>query len=142
MQIWAYPAILTEAGPGDWVASFPDLPEALTGGASRDEALALAEAVLDEAILARLAHGEAIPAPRPAGDGETLVRLDVLTAARAALAAGLVAARMSNAALARSLGKSEGAVRRLTDGRTGVKIDTVLEALNALGDAKPVLALV
>jgi len=41
--------------------------------------------------------------------------------------------KISNVALAKTLGKSEGAVRRLTDGSSAVKIDTVLAAMNALG---------
>jgi plasmid maintenance system antidote protein VapI len=49
--------------------------------------------------------------------------------------------RISNVALAKTLGKSEGAIRRLTDGSSSVKIDTVLQAMNAVG-AHAVLAVV
>jgi len=131
VQIWAYPARLTEHEPGDWVVAFDDIPEALTGGATRDEALRLATDALEEAVLAYLARGRVIPPPRAAGDCETLVILDVVTAARAALAQIMRSHKISNAALAREIHKSEGAVRRLVDGATGVKIDTVLQALEA-----------
>ena len=49
------------------------------------------------------------------------------------------AKKISNVALAKTLGKTEGAIRRLTDGSSAVKIDTVLQAMNALG-ARAVLA--
>ena len=42
--------------------------------------------------------------------------LDPVTAARAALATAMRTKRISNVALAKTLGKSEGAIRRLTDG--------------------------
>lgn len=147
-QIWAYPAHVTEHEAGDWVVTFDDIPEALTGGATRSEAVALAGDALEEAVLAYLARGRDIPAPRSAAKGEDLVVLDVVTAARAALARVMKAHRISNAALGREIHKSEGAIRRLIDGTTGVKIDTVLEALDgtaAFFDAefhRPALAFV
>ena len=73
------------------------------------------------------------PPPRPARKGEELIVLDPVTAARAILAQAMAKDQVTNVALAKRLGKSEGAVRRLTDGATGVKIDTVLEALEAVG---------
>lgn len=146
MEIWAFPARITEHEPGDWVVTFDDIPEALTGGATREDALNQAADALEEAVLAYLARGRAIPTPRPAGDGEELVALDVVTAARAALARVMRTRKISNAALAREIDRSEGAVRRLVDGTTGVKIETVLQALDATasfreaGPRRPALA--
>jgi len=82
-------------------------------------------------FIRRAACGRPIPSPRAAAGIEDLIVLDVVTAARAALAEVMRFNGISNAALARALGKSEGAVRRLVDGTTGVKIDTVLQALAA-----------
>ena len=143
-QLWAYPARIIEHEPGDWVVTFADFPEALTGVDDRAEALRLADDALEETVLHYLAHGRPVPAPREPETGETLIVLDVVTAARAALATAM---RVSNAALARELGRSEGAVRRLVDGTTGVKIDTVLTALQAVtahgaSQGQPALALV
>jgi DNA-binding Xre family transcriptional regulator len=45
----------------------------------------------------------------------------------------MAAQRVSKTALAARLGQSEGAVRRLVDGVTRVKLETVLAALQALG---------
>jgi plasmid maintenance system antidote protein VapI len=43
------------------------------------------------------------------------------------------AGKVSNVALAAKLGKTEGAIRRLTDGSSAVKLDTVLQAMRAVG---------
>lgn len=133
MQTWAYPAVVEVNGPDDFVVTFPDVPEAITGGSTREEALLNAADALEEAVLAYMAQGAPIPSPRSERKGEILVILDPVTAARAVLAQTMKADRVSNTALARKLGKSEGAVRRLTDGASGVKIDTVLQALAAVG---------
>jgi antitoxin HicB len=115
MQTWIFPAVIEKLGDDDFLATFPDVPEAMTGGASLTEVRENAADALEEAILAYLAHGRPIPS----------------TAMRAK--------KISNVALAKTLGKTEGAIRRLTDGSSAVKIDTVLQAMNALG-ARAILA--
>lgn len=133
MQTWTYPAIVQALADEEWRVSFPDMPQINTSGDSRAEALVNAADALEEMVLAQLAHGRPVPAPREVGDGETPIDLDPVTAARAALVQAMADANISNVALARRLNKSEGAVRRLTHGGTGVKIDTLIEALHALG---------
>ena len=133
MQTWAYPARIEDQGVDGFLVTFPDVPEAITGGDTLAEARANAADALEEAILAYMAMGRAIPPPRAARKGEQLIVLDPVTAARAILAQAMATDHVTNVALAKRLGKSEGAVRRLTDGATGVKIDTVLEALEAVG---------
>jgi antitoxin HicB len=83
MQTWAYPAVIEKHGPEDFVVTFPDVPEAITGGASLDEARLNAADALEEAILGYMAQGLPIPAPRAERKGEELVVLDPVTAARA-----------------------------------------------------------
>ncbi len=133
MQTWAYPARIEDQGVDGFLVTFPDVPEAITGGDTLADARANAADALEEAILAYMAMGRAIPPPRSARKGEQLIVLDPVTAARAILAQAMATDHVTNVALAKRLGKSEGAVRRLTDGATGVKIDTVLEALEAVG---------
>ncbi len=135
MLTWAYPAVIREEGPDDWLVVFPDIPEAITGGDNLEAARAAAADVLEEAILGALAHRLPIPAPRPARDGEELVILDPVTAARAALAQAMAEQSVTGTELGRRLGLTEGAVRRLLKGdrRGGIKIDTVLQALRELG---------
>lgn len=133
MLAWSYPAVLSPEAADEIVVSFRDWPEALTSGADDAEARVQAADALEEAVLGRLARGEPIPAPRPSLSGEIDVLLDPVTAARAALASAMREGRVTNVALAARLNKTEGAVRRLVDGRTAVKMDSVLAALRALG---------
>ena len=133
MRTWAYPAVIAAHGADDFSVVFPDIPEVVTGGGSLAEARMNAADALEEAILGRMAHHETLPVPRDAGEGEELVILDPVTASRAALVTAMAEKRISKVALAKLLGKSEGTVRRLVDGSTSVKIDTVLQALGAIG---------
>ncbi|MEW6599089.1 MAG: helix-turn-helix domain-containing protein [Pseudomonadota bacterium] len=133
MTTWYYPAKFERFPEGEIVVTFPDVPEAVTGAFDEREAMGLAEDVLEEAILGRLAQGEDIPTPRGIASGEIAIPLDPTTAARVLLRHTMAAQRVSKTALAARLGQSEGAVRRLVDGVTRVKLETVLAALQALG---------
>jgi predicted RNase H-like HicB family nuclease len=46
---------------GRWIAEVPALPGVLAYGASREEALAKAQALALRALAERLEHGEAVP---------------------------------------------------------------------------------
>lgn len=133
MRTFIYPAVVKHHAATDYVISFPDLPEVLTGGKTEEEALDLAADALEEAVLARMALGEPIPDGRQVRAGEVPVPLGPTTSARLVLAEKMREQNVSNTALAGKLGRTEGSVRRILDGATGVKIDTVLEALRALG---------
>ena len=61
--VFAYPATLTRDSGGRFLVRFPDLPEALTDGASEAEALREAADALSEALMSRIVDGEAIPDP-------------------------------------------------------------------------------
>ena len=64
MQTWSFPATIQRLGEDDYLATFPDVPEAMTGGGSLAEVRENASDALEEAILAYLAAGRAIPLPR------------------------------------------------------------------------------
>ena len=89
MQTWTFPAVIEKLGDDDFLATFPDVPEARTGGASLAEVRENAADVLEEAILAYLAHGRPIPSPREPIGGEEAIILDPVTAARAGLATAM-----------------------------------------------------
>jgi antitoxin HicB len=131
--------LIEKLGEEDFLATFPDVPEAMTGGGTLAEVRENAAGALEEAILGYLALGRPIPAPRDPRAGEEAVILDPVTAARAALVTVMREKKISTVALAKTLGKTEGAIRRLTDVSSAVKIDTVLAAMNAVG-ARAVLA--
>ncbi len=138
MHMITYPARIDEAGPNDFVVQFVDVPEALTGGATREAAWAGAGDVLAAAIETYLELDRAIPPPRPAGPGETDVALDPTIAARVELRRLMAEQGVTGRNLAQRLGKDEKAVRRMLAGE-GASLGATLQALKVLG-ARPALA--
>lgn len=127
-----YPAEF-ELVDGEIIVRFPDMPEVLTSGGDEEAAERAAEDALEEALLARLAHGQAIPVPStPVGDQRAIL-LDPVTAGRILVDWKRRANSLSKVQLAKLMGRDEKVVRRLLDGRGGVSMDTVLDALRALG---------
>ena len=69
-MIYAYPCQLApDEEDGGLVATFPDVPEAITGGRDRSEALAMAEDALATALAGYVHAQREIPAPSEAADG-------------------------------------------------------------------------
>ena len=129
----AYP-IRLEAGEGAAVlVSFPDVPEALTEGATEREALADAEDCLVAALGGYIEGRRDIPQPSPRR-GRPLVSLPALVAAKIALYRAMRECGIGNAALARKLGTVEGTVRRLLDLDHRSHIGQVEAALHVLGE--------
>jgi predicted RNase H-like HicB family nuclease len=56
MRTWTFPAVIEKLRDDDFLATFPDVPEARTGGASLAEVRENTAYALEEAILAYLAH--------------------------------------------------------------------------------------
>lgn len=83
---YAYSCILTpdEEEPC-FVVSFPDVPEAITGGATREESLILAEDALVVALSMYVDADEDIPAPSAPADGQDLITVPPQAAAQLAL---------------------------------------------------------
>ena len=128
----AYPVRLEAEEGGAVLASFPDVPEALTEGATEREALARAEDCLVAALGGYIEARRDVPRPAP-GRGRPLVALPALAAAKIALYCAMRERGVGNAALARRLGTVEGTVRRLLDLDHRSHIGQVEAALHALG---------
>ena len=131
-QRLAYPVNLDRQGDGSVLVSFPDIPEALTEGATDEEALAEAEDCLVAALGGYIQARRILPRPSPAR-GRTLLPLPALVAAKSALYCAMRAEGVGNTALAERLGVTEGAVRRLVDPDHRSHIGQVEAALHALG---------
>ena len=114
------------------LASFPDVPEALTEGATEREALAEARDCLIAALGGYIEGRRDIPRPSP-GRGHPLVALPALVAAKIALYRAMRERGLGNAALAKRLGTVEGTVRRLLDLDHRSHIGQVEAALHVLG---------
>ena len=125
---YTYPCVLTRDDGGVSI-SFPDVPEALTCGDGRAEALdALATA------LAGYVHERwDIPAPSPAADGQELIPVPPVTAAKLALYTAMRAQDVTNVELAGRLGISEAAVRKLLNPDHRSHIGQVERALRTVG---------
>src|SRR5438094_522900 len=117
MRRFQYPATFTPEKEGGYMVRFVDLPEAITSGADRIDALAQAADCLEEAIAGRITDGEEIPRPSSPRRNQALVTVPAPTAAKAALYLAMREARIKNTELARRLGCHEKEVRRMLDPR-------------------------
>ncbi len=132
-MIYAYPCQLAHDEDGELVATFPDVPEAISGGIGRAEALANAEDAL-AAALAGYVHAKwDIPTPGVATDGQVSIPVPPVIAAKVALYSALREQHITKVDLARRLGISESAVRKLTNPDHRSHMSLVQNALRAVG---------
>lgn len=132
VQRLAYPVRLERQDNGAVLASFPDIPEALTEGATEEEALVEAEDCLVAALGGYIRVRRDIPRPSSARGCPSVV-LPALVAAKTALYREMRAQGIGNTVLAERLQITEGAVRRLIDLDHRSHIGQVEAALGALG---------
>ena len=118
------------------VVTFPDLPEAITGGASRAEATANAADALEVTLLTYALDGKEIPKGiRKPAEGGSYVRIPVsaTVAAKVGFITAFRASGMTRVALAARLGKAETEVRRMLDPYHNTKLPALEDGLAALG---------
>ena len=130
---YVYPVNLIRDEDGQYVVSSADVPEALTESRTSAEALHAMADALGAALAGYVLEGREIPEPSPGGPEDRLAPVAPLVAAKLALRAAMRAEGLSNVALAKRLGVSEGAVRRLIDPDHASRLDRVVNALTALG---------
>lgn len=120
-------------GEGGFLVTFPDVPEALTEGATRDDALANAADALEVALLGRMKDGDDIPPAATRPRGGSTVYIPAQAAAKLALYVAFRDSGLSQSALGRRIGKDEAEVRRMLDPYHATKLPPLEEALLALG---------
>ena len=130
---YVYPVTVEQDEDGRYVATALDIPEAITDGTTLKEALGEMSDALGAALAGYAIAGRVLPASSEARPGEYLVPVAPLVAAKLALRAAMRDEGVSNVALARRLGVTEGVVRRLVDPDHGSRLDGVVTALTALG---------
>ena len=116
-----------------YTVTFPDVYGANTGGWTRDEALELAEDCLSVALGMCVKAREDIPEPSLPAEGQVLIVVSPIVAAKLALYTAMREQGLTNVALASRLGLQENAVRRLVDPGHRSHITSVEKALKALG---------
>lgn len=126
-----YPVEVAPDGDG-WVVSFRDIPEALTGGDTKEEALEMAEDALITAMDFYLEDRRAVPMPSQPRKGDVCIDLSASQAAKVMLLNEMVAQRVRPADLAEKLKTSPQNVNRLINLRHQTKIDGIEAAFLAL----------
>lgn len=132
-RTFAYSARIQPDEAGRLLVTFPDLPEALTDGATQEEALAEAADALGTALAGRIADGAEIPAPSATKRGTVRVAPNATIAAKVALYLAMREEDISVAELARRMGVDHKEARRIVSPREATKLPRLEEALAAVG---------
>ena len=122
---------LTPDDNGTLLVTVPDLPEALTFGEDRVDALARAVDAVETALMAAMAAREDIAEPR--ASGKEFVTLPALSSAKIALYRAMRADGVGKAALGKRLDVALPQIDRLLDLRHNSRLDAIERALAALG---------
>lgn len=132
MKTYAYRATFEPGDePGMVVATFPEVPEAVTDGKGMAEARTMAADALGLALLQYLRSGRTPPA---AGDGPgELISVEADVAAKLAVIETFLGLGITKSELARRLGKDEKEVRRILDPMHPTKLAPLAAALAAMG---------
>ena len=128
-----FPVTLTPDENGGFVVTFPDIPEAITQGETREEALKMAQEALEAALEFYFEDKRAVPTPSAVECGQSLAAISASLAAKVLLLNEMLAQGVRPAELARRLGTSPQVVNRLIDLRHTTRIDGIDAALHVLG---------
>ena len=128
-----YPARFKKAPEGGYVVTFRDIPEAITQGDTKTEAMEMAEDALLTAMGFYFEDKRAVPLASPAKRGETFVTLPPSAWAKVLLLNEMLAQGVSPTELARRLHTRPQDVNRVVDLGHATKIDTLNQAMQALG---------
>jgi antitoxin HicB len=126
-----YAVTLTPDDNDTILVTVPDIPEAVTFGEDRDDALARAVDAIETAILGAMAAREDVPAAR--AESADYVTLPALSSAKIELYLAMRADGVGKAALAKRLGVALPQVDRLLDLKHSSRLDAIERAFSALG---------
>ncbi|PIT67998.1 type II toxin-antitoxin system HicB family antitoxin [Bartonella tribocorum] len=117
---------------GGFVVTFPDVPEAITAGENRAEALENAVEALGLALRSYSMRGLPLPVPQQY-KGLVEVTVDAWNALKLAVVEAFNEANITKTELAHRLGKKETEARRILDPNYPTKLQTLEQALSILG---------
>lgn len=129
----AYPATLSNLENGDVMVRFTDVPEAVTCGENREEALKMAQDALIVALSAYIDDHLNIPKPSKPKRGQPVVELQPLTALKVEIYQAMKDKGVSTAVMARRMGRDRSHIKRLLDLSHHSRMDQVEAALLAVG---------
>ncbi len=128
-----YPFNLDQQKDKSYLVSFPDIPEALTDGKTKEEALSEVLDCLTAALEGYINERRDIPQPSLPGKDQKTILVPPLISAKLALYQAMCESSITRVALGKRLGLSEGAIRRLLDLDHRSHIGQVEAALSILG---------
>ena len=116
-----------------YVVTFPDVYGANTGGWSWQEALEMAEDCLSVALAGYVKMGEGLPTPSPLADGQVLIAVPLIVAAKLTLYIAMREQNMSAQDLKAKLDMSEHTIQTLLNPYRFSHISHIERALKAVG---------
>ncbi|GKX60859.1 type II toxin-antitoxin system HicB family antitoxin [Leminorella grimontii] len=122
-----------ERDGSNYMVSFPDIPEALTCGDSREEALEMAHDALIVAFDFYFEDERPVPMPTPIEDDDEWVDVPAGVAIKVLLLNAMLESGTSQAELARRMNTRPQEMQRIVNLNHATKIDTIEKALLALG---------
>jgi len=128
-----YPVNFKTYKNGTIGATFPDVPEAITCGKTKDEAVMMAADALVVALSSYLDDRRPIPSPSKRRRGQAVVWLSPRVAFKAAIHNTMISRGMLQTELAVKLGVDARQVRRLLDFDHESRLSQLDAALEALG---------
>ncbi len=131
--MFMYPAKLTKDKDGGYVVTFTDIPEAITQGDTKDEALVAAKEALESALDFYFEDKRTVPLPSKVKRGQYAIELPASLSAKVLLLNEMLIQDVRPAELARRLHTTPQEVNRLTNVRHTTRIDGIADALQALG---------
>ncbi|UYN98323.1 MAG: type II toxin-antitoxin system HicB family antitoxin [Devosia sp.] len=114
-----------------WLVTFPDVPEAITGGPTKSEALVNAADALEVALLTYVQDHQ--PLPVAAAQSGEAVSVSATVAVKIAFVQAFRSGGLTRVEVARRLGKQEGEVRRMLDPYHNTKLHSLEAGLRVLG---------
>ncbi|MCY3649435.1 MAG: hypothetical protein OXG40_06815 [Acidimicrobiaceae bacterium] len=132
-MIYAYPCEIAADESGELVVTFPDVPEAITGGRDGAEALLLAADALSAALAGYVHDQRDIPQPSTASSDQEVIAVPAVITAKLALYSAMRSQNITESDLAGRLGASPSSVRKLTDPDRPSRIGELQKALDAVG---------
>ncbi|RFF28331.1 MULTISPECIES: type II toxin-antitoxin system HicB family antitoxin [unclassified Wenzhouxiangella] len=130
---YVYPVTLERDEDGRFVALARDVPEAMADGETFEGVCSEMSDALGAALAGYSLEGRGLPEPSAEEGDEVLIPVSPLVAAKLSLREVMRQKGIRNTELARLIGVSEGAVRRLVDPDHSSRLDRVVAALDALG---------
>ena len=127
-----YPARFQKERDG-YVVTFRDIPEALTSGATKKEAMEMAADALATAMEFYFEDRRQVPMPTKARKGEDVVELPASFAVKVLLLNEMLKENMTPSKLAKKLDTSPQTITRIVDLHHATKIDTLADAFKAMG---------